>query len=68
MMQRLGLKAHVEHHVVLPCHTLGLIAAFQAPRAFLGVACRMVLSKLPSPDILGFIGGEYLCSLDTQIN
>ena len=33
-----------------------------------GVEHRVALSKLQSPNIFGFIGGEYLCRLDTQIN
>lgn len=55
-------------HVLFPNHELGLVAAYQAAQAFLGVEHRMVLSKLQSSNIFGFIGGEYLCSLDTQIN
>lgn len=52
----------------LTYHKLGLTAAFQAARTFQGVECRTVLSKPQLPNVFGFIGGEFLWSLDTQIN
>lgn len=63
-----GMSALPKMHVVFPYSKLGLRAAYQAAQAFLGVEHRTVLSKLQSSNIFGFTGGEYLCSLGTQIN
>lgn len=48
--------------------TMGAEAAVQAVQAFLGIEYRMVPSQLQLPDIFGFIGCEYLCSLGIEIN